>query len=335
MPHETSACRTVRIAAVDLGTVSSRLLCATVSEGRITSSTKRTVITDLGEGVDATGLFSGAAVSRVLAACEGFAADIAAFAPDAVCTTLTSAARDVSNGETLLDGLRGLGLRPQVIPGEVEARLTFYGVAHDFPGQRIVVADSGGGSTELAIGAWNPELAGDTLALDRVRSLDIGCRRVTERFLAGDPPAVDELACASAWIRSQFAAYWDALEQRPDRLVAVGGTVTSLVAMVHKLERYDSHFVHLRDLTLDEVRGCIGRMASLSVSGIAALPGIQPKRAPVILAGALIIRELMETGGYDRLTVSENSLLAGMAATVYEALHDRVTAIGWIPELSR
>ena len=335
MSHESDARRTVRIAAVDLGTVSSRLLCATVSDGRIVSSTKRTVITDLGEGVDATGLFSQGAVARVLSACEDFSADIAAFAPDAVCTTLTSAARDVSNGETLLDGLRGLGLSPQVIPGEVEARLTFYGVAHDFPGQRIVVADSGGGSTELAVGAWNPEFAGNALALDRVRSLDIGCRRVTERFLAGDPPAADERSRATAWVRSQFAAYWDALPQRPDRLVAVGGTVTSLVAMVHKLERYDSHFVHLRDLSLDEVRGCIEHMASLPISDIAAQPGIQPKRAPVILAGALVIRELMETGGYDRLTVSENSLLAGMAATIYETLNGEGTAIGWTPELSR
>lgn len=335
MPNESATDRAVRIAAVDLGTVSSRLLCATVREGRIVSSSKRTVITDLGEGVDATGLFSEAAVARVLAACQDFADEISAFAPDAVCTTLTSAARDVSNGEALLSGLRELGLHPQVIPGEVEARLTFYGVAHDFPGQRIVVADSGGGSTELAVGAWEPERAGDSLSLDCARSLNIGCRRVTERFLAGNPPAADEFERAASWARQQFDAYWGALSQRPDRLVAVGGTVTSLVAMVHKLERYDSHFVHLRDLTMTEVRGCIDHMAMLPVADIAALPGIQPKRAPVILAGALIIRELMESGGYDRLTVSENSLLAGMAATIYETVCGGAPAIGWTPELSR
>ena len=335
MSNESASGRTARIAAVDLGTVSSRLLCATVREGRIVSSTKRTVITDLGEGVDATGLFAEAAVDRVLAACRDFAGEIDAFAPDAVCTTLTSAARDVSNGESLLNGLRELGLHPQVIPGEVEARLTFYGVAHDFPGQRIAVADSGGGSTELAVGAWKPDLASDPLALDHVRSLDIGCRRVTERFLAGDPPAADELARAAAWTRKQLDAYWAALPQHPDRLVAVGGTVTSLVAMVHKLEQYDSHFVHLRDLTLSEVQGCIDRMAALPSAEIARLPGIQPKRAPVILAGALIIRELMASGGYDRLTVSENSLLAGMAATVYEVICDEAPAIGWKPDLSR
>lgn len=332
MSNESAADRTVRIAAIDLGTVSSRLLCATVREGRILSSNKRTIITDLGEGVDATGLFSEAAVARVFAACRDFAREVEAFAPDAVCTTLTSAARDVSNGEALLSGLQELGLHPQVIPGEVEARLTFYGVAHDFPGQRIVVADSGGGSTELAAGAWQP---GEALSLDCARSLNIGCRRVTERFLAGDPPSTDELAAAAAWVRPQFAAYWESLAQRPERLVAVGGTVTSLVAVGLQMERYDSHLVHLHDLTLEEVCDCIARMSALPVAGIAELPGIQPKRAPVILAGALIIRELMESGGYDRLTVSENSLLAGMAATIYETLRGRTPAIDWTPELSR
>ena len=321
----------VRIAAVDLGTVSSRLLCAEVRDGRIVSSNKQTVITDLGEGVDATGLFAPAAVERVLTACGGFVREIAGFKPDAVCTTLTSAARDVSNGDVLLHGLEELGLRPQVIPGEVEARLTFYGVAHDFPGQRIVVADSGGGSTELATGAWQP---GAALALDCAESLNIGCRRVTERFLAGDPPSAAELSAAASWVRQQFATYWDSLAERPDRLVAVGGTVTSLVAMVLRMERYDSHLVHLHDLTLDEVRGCIAQMSALPVARIAELPGIQPKRAPVILAGALIIRELMEAGGYDCLTVSENSLLAGMAATVYETLNGQIPAICWTPQLS-
>lgn len=330
-PAATSA-RDVRVAAIDLGTVSSRLLCAVVREGKIVESSKQTVITDLGEGVDATGRLAPSAVRRVLDACEGFAHDIAAFGPDCVCTTLTSAARDVCNGEVLLRGLEDLGLKPQVIPGEVEARLTFYGVAHDFPSQRIVVADSGGGSTELAVGAWTP---GKPLVLDHVRSLDIGCRRVTERFLAGNPPAPSECSRAAAWVREQFDTYWQVLPQHPDRLVAVGGTVTSLVAMVHKLERYDSHFVHLRDLSLAEVRGCIDAMSRLTVDQIAELPGIQAKRAPVIFAGALIIRELMESGGYGSLTVSENSLLAGMAATVYEAVCGDVPAIGWTPELSR
>lgn len=321
---------TVKIAAIDLGTVSSRLLCAEMSNGQITASTKRTVITDLGERVDATGVFAPAAIDRVTQACTEFVREAREFGAQHVCCTLTSAARDVSNGNDLLDRLRDLGLVPQVIPGEVEARLTFYGVAHDFANERIAVADSGGGSTELVVG----RASDGGLELDCAESLNIGCRRVTERFFSSVPPSADELDKAAAWARAQFEPYWAGLANRPERLVAVGGTVTTLVAMVHELAVYDSHFVHLRDLTIEQVEDGIDRMRSLTVEQIAQLPGIQAKRAPVILAGAIVVRELMRAGGYGRLTVSENSLLAGAAATIYEAAMSGRTDIGWIPELS-
>lgn len=321
---------TVKIAAIDLGTVSSRLLCAEMSNGQITASTKRTVITDLGERVDATGVFAPAAIDRVTQACTEFVREAREFGAHHVCCTLTSAARDVSNGNDLLDRLRDLGLVPQVIPGEVEARLTFYGVAHDFANERIAVADSGGGSTELVVG----RASDGGLELDCAESLNIGCRRVTERFFSSVPPSADELDKAAAWARAQFEPYWAGLANRPERLVAVGGTVTTLVAMVHELAVYDSHFVHLRDLTIEQVEDGIDRMRSLTVEQIAQLPGIQAKRAPVILAGAIVVRELMRAGGYGRLTVSENSLLAGAAATIYEAAVSGRTVIGWIPGLS-
>lgn len=321
---------TVKIAAIDLGTVSSRLLCAEMSNGQITASTKRTVITDLGERVDATGVFAPAAIDRVTQACTEFVRKAREFGAQHVCCTLTSAARDVSNGNDLLDRLRDLGLVPQVIPGEVEARLTFYGVARDFANERIAVADSGGGSTELVLG----RASDGGLEFDCAESLNIGCRRVTERFFSSVPPSADELAEAAAWARAQFEPYWAGLANRPERLVAVGGTVTTLVAMVHELAVYDSHFVHLRDLTIGQVEDGIDRMRSLTVEQIAQLPGIQAKRAPVILAGAIVVRELMRAGGYGRLTVSENSLLAGAAATIYEAAVSGRTVIGWIPELS-
>lgn len=324
----------IKIAAIDLGTVSSRLLCAEVDDGVVISSTKYTEITDLGEGVDATGKFALTAVERVVAACAEFVREARAFGATHVCTTLTSAARDVSNGEDLLCRLRGLGLIPQVIPGEVEARLTFYGVAHDFPGERIAVADSGGGSTELVVGSYTP---GEPLMLEGAISFNIGCRRVTERFFAALPPAQNEIAQAKAWMRPAFVDFWDDpnLGSRPERLVAVGGTVTSLVAMVHKLAVYDSHFVHLHELTQEQLADCTASLSLRTVEEIAALPGIQAKRAPVILAGALIIQELMQTGDYAALTVSENSLLAGAAATIYEAITSSSTVIGWMPKLSR
>lgn len=320
----------MKIAAIDLGTVSSRLLCAEMSNGQITASIKRTVITDLGERVDATGVFAPAAIDRVTQACTEFVREAREFGAHHVCCTLTSAARDVSNGNELLDRLRDLGLVPQVIPGEVEARLTFYGVARDFANERIAVADSGGGSTELVVG----RASDGGLELDCAESLNIGCRRVTERFFSSVPPSADELDKAAAWARAQFEPYWAGLANRPERLVAVGGTVTTLVAMVHELAVYDSHFVHLRDLTIEQVEDGIDRMRSLTVEQIAQLPGIQAKRAPVILAGAIVVRELMRAGGYGRLTVSENSLLAGAAATIYEVAMSGRTVIGWIPELS-
>ena len=330
MPHKAAPC-VYRVATVDLGTVSSRLLLAVVQDGAIIDSTKRTIITNLGEGVDATGELSDAAVRRVLDACEEFMRDIAAFRPDRVCTTLTSAARDATNGERLLRELEALGLAPQVIPGDVEAKLTFYGVAHDFPGRRIAVADSGGGSTELAVGEYG---AAGSLSTDHVVSVNIGCRRVTDRFLAGDPPAAEEVEAAAAWVRPQFQAYWEGIDEKPATLLAVGGTVTTLSAIQQELPVYDSSKVHLHELSLADVEACIERMRTLPAAQIAELPSVQADRAPVLLGGAIVIRELMATGGYDRLTVSENSLMAGMAATISEVLDGGATAIGWTPKLS-
>ena len=328
-------CKRYKVAAIDLGTVSSRLVLVQVEAGAIVESSKHTEITDLGEGVDATGRFCEAAVERVLAACRMFVDEARAFGAACICTTCTSAARDASNAALLLDGLRDLGLESQVIPGEVEARLTFFGVAHDFAGERIIVADSGGGSTELATGVYAPERG--VFALEGTRSLDIGCRRVTERFFSALPPTDSELAAAGVWAGEQFGAYFEGLPvdfERAERLVAVGGTVTTLVALVHELEPYDSNFVHLRELSMEQISAAIERMSALDVAGIAALPGVQPKRAGVILAGAVVIRELMRAGGYKTLTVSENSLLAGMAATINETLDGAAPTIGWTPILS-
>lgn len=323
---------TRRVAAIDLGTVSSRLSLAELEGARIASAHKHTIITDLGAGVDATGRFRDDAVARVVEACRGFVDEARTFGACCTCTTLTSAARDAANSEDLLTPLRALGLEPQVIPGETEARLTFYGVAHDFAGERIVVADSGGGSTELAVGCY--DAAARTVALDQVASLNIGCRRVTDRFLPADPPAQEDEAAAATWAAAQFQPYWDACASRPDRLVAVGGTATTLVAMVHELAVYDSSFVHLRELTLEEVDGCVARLRGMAAADIAQLPGIQAKRAPVIRAGAIVLAELMRTGGYRSLTVSENSLLAGAAYTMGEALEGQEPAIGWTPALA-
>ncbi|WP_245526955.1 hypothetical protein [Coriobacterium glomerans] len=303
-----------------------------MTDEAVVEARRLTVITDLGAGVDATRQFSSDAIERVRNACSRFVCEARTFGARSSCTTLTSAARDAGNADILLEKLADLGLEPQVIPGEVEARLTFYGVARDFDDERIVVVDSGGGSTEFATGAFDASRR--DVRLEHVRSLDIGCRRVTDRFLQGDPPSADQIASARSWARAGFSRYWPTLAERPHKLVAVGGTVTTLVALTHGLKDYDASFVHLRQLALSEVESAIERMRDLPVREIAELAGIQPKRAPVILAGALIIAELMRAGGYDSLTVSENSLLVGLAATIGEELAASPSAIGWTPRLA-
>ena len=328
--HDADGC--VRIAAVDLGTVSSRLALARVRAGRVVELSKHSVVTDMGRGVDATGAFDTGAIERVASACASFAEEARAFGAQATCVTLTSAARDASNAGELLARLEKLGFKPQVIPGEVEARLTFYGVAHDFPEERIAVADPGGGSTEIVVGTYSPETS--SLSLERLQSLNIGCRRLTDRFFTADPPTTEELAAAGCWAAEQFSLYWEKLDVLPARLVSVGGTVTTLVALSHELVPYDADFVHLHALSLEEVERHFEHMKMLPVARIAELKGMQAKRAPMMLAGSIIIRELMRTGGYEALTVSESSLLAGVVATVDEVLRGASPTTGWTPELA-
>ncbi len=323
----------VRIAAIDLGTVSSRLSLVCAYGGALSVAQRHSVITDMGQGVDATGRFQAEAIERVVVACRAFVEEARAFEAELTCVTLTSAARDADNAEELLDALRALGLVPQVIPGTVEARLTFYGVAHDFPGERIAVADPGGGSTEIVTGAYDP--ATPQLLLETVESLNVGCRRLSDRYFTASPPRDAELAAASAWVHEQFAAYWRACASLPERLVSVGGSATTLVAMTHELEPYDSSFVHLRRLSIEEVARQLDRMKTLTIEEIAQLKGVQPQRAPMMVAGSLIMRELMRAGGYGEVTVSESSLLAGVAYTVAEACAGLDPVIGWTPVLSR
>ncbi len=299
----------MRVAGVDIGTVTTRLILAELDEGGALNVVARCgSVTDLGEGVDATGAFCSAAIDRVVETCRSFAERIAAFRPAVTLLTLTSAARDASNAHLLLERLEALGFSPEVIPGEVEARLTFLGVAADFAGERIAVMDSGGGSTEFALGSAGA--ASGPCALERTVSLDIGCRRVTERFLGAGGRGE---RAARTWAREQFAGFWGAVPETPSRLVAVGGTVTTLVAVQHELDPYDSAFVHLHALSLAEVDALADRFSGMSVAEIAACKGMEPKRAPVIRAGAIVVGEALRAGGYTSLTVSENGLLVGLA----------------------
>jgi exopolyphosphatase/guanosine-5'-triphosphate,3'-diphosphate pyrophosphatase len=323
-----------RVACIDIGTVTCRLAVAEVEGDRVQRLAKSSTICNLGQDLTATGRICDEARDRVLACVGQYLATIATSGARAACCTLTSAARDASNSGELLSALEGRGLRPMVIPGEVEGSLTFLGVAQDFPGQRILVADNGGGSTELALGT----LSKDGLDLEAVRSENVGCRRITERFLsAGDPPSPDDIAAARAFADGPFAAAAAEeriAQRRPARLVVTGGTVTSLVAIEKRLQPYDPRQVHLANLSRTQVEGLVTKLASMTVAQRRELPGLQPKRASVILGGAVAIAELMAQTGFDELAVSESDLLFGLSLCAAAAMRDDQTSVGWKPLLA-
>ena len=326
-----------RVAVIDIGTVTCRLGVADVAAGKVERCAKTSTICSLGEGVAETGRLSEAACDRVLACVDRSLAQARAAGAPVGCCTLTSAARDASNADVLLDGLRRRGVVPQVIPGEVEGSITFLGVAQDFRGRRIMVADNGGGSTEVAVGSLGAVEGEATVSLEAVRSLDVGCRRVTDLFLSReDPPGKAALDEARAFCREAFAqGLPDAarVPARPDLLVCVGGTVTTLVAISAGLDPYDPAFVHLHELPLAVVDALAARMAAMPLAERRELKGLQAKRANVIVAGAVCVGELMRACGVDRLTVSESDLLFGLALVTDAATSGAPSPIGWRPEL--
>ena len=322
-----------RVAVIDIGTVTCRLGVASVAAGHVESCSKTSTICNLGEGVAETGALSAAACERVVSCVRSYLEAAREAGVEVACCTLTSAARDASNSEDLLGALRGLGVDPQVIPGEVEGSLTFLGVAQDFAGQRIVVADNGGGSTEVAVGT----LDANGVDFEAVRSLNVGCRRVTDLFLSSEEPlAADDLERARAFCRERFAGELPGgapAAAQAGRLVCVGGTVTTLVAIAAALDPYDPSFVHLHDLELSEVDELTGRLAGMPLEQRRGVVGLQPKRAGVIVAGSVCVGELMRACGVERLTVSESDLLFGLSLAADAAACGEPSPVAWAPRL--
>lgn len=323
-----------RVAVIDVGTVTARLAISSVEAERVTSMTRRSTIVNLGEGVDHSGILLESACNRLLSCIDDYLAEVRGDSVDALCCTLTSAARDAKNSAQLLDELAARGLKAQVIPGEVEGRLTFLGVAQDFPTSRLLVADNGGGSTEFAVGSLE---AGRTLSLDFVRSIDVGCRRVTEKFLSRtDPPSREDLVAAHEFAAKAFGPVlsWEQTGvAKPERLVVTGGTSTTIVALAKALVPYDSSQVHLSTITREVVEEQERRLAGATVAERAEFAGIQPKRASVILGGVVAVSEIMRAAGFDELTVSESDLLYGLSLTVAAAAEGSPSPVGWAPEL--
>lgn len=299
-------------AAIDIGTVTCRLLIAAVDRfGDIQELRRDYAICNLGVGVDKTGHLDPKAIDRVASTVECFAAkisDMAQGGPISVRACATSASRDADNADDFKARLAEFGVFPEVIPGKEEAALSFAGATSAFPGEMACVADIGGGSTEIIAG-----LAG--IAPARAHSFNVGCRRVTERFFSQDPPTADDLARASAWVAGEFAEYLTKLHEKgllDGRLIAVAGTATSIVSMRENMEVYDSKRVHGATVTIDDVEALIDRIAPMPLAERQRIVGLDPGRAPVILAGLLIMRELMRDADIDCFTASERDILHGI-----------------------
>lgn len=323
-----------RVASIDIGTFTMRLAIADVVDGRVMSLGKQSTIVDLGAGVDASGELALDAMKRTFLCARAYAQMAKEAGAEALCCTLTSAARDARNSDELMAALASLGIKPQVIPGEIEGALTFLGVAQDFPSTPILIADNGGGSTELALGT----LDGQTLDLRWVTSVDVGCRRVTDRFFSdGGPAGAEALGSAHAFARGAFAAALAEMPRDlvPERLIVCGGTALSLVAMAAKLEPYDPRFVHLHEITLDEISGIEAELAARSLEQRRALPGLQDKRAPVMLGGTVAVSELLSTTGFEVAQASESDLLFGLSIVCASTAAGADSPVIWKPVLSR
>lgn len=309
-----------RYGALDIGTVTCRLLVADVEDGRIIDVDKEYAITDLGVGVDATGRLSEAAIERVLACVDRYLEVLARFdTPEHPVRRLiamaTSASRDAANGPEFAARLAERGVTLAVIPGSREAQLTFLGASSDFPGENLLVVDIGGGSTEVVAGRFGE----DPIAS---HSFNIGCRRVMERFFRDDPPTAGQMDAARQWIRETMTPYFEGLATAGfaiDRVVAVAGTATSVVSIREAMEVYDSSRVHKAVVAAGELAAIEERLAAEPLEERRTTVGLDPKRAGVIVAGLVILEEVLALAGADAYTASESDILHGM---IFEAARE-------------
>jgi exopolyphosphatase/guanosine-5'-triphosphate,3'-diphosphate pyrophosphatase len=284
----------VKVAAVDIGTNSMRLLIADGAReiGRWVE------VTGLGRGVDRTGALSPEGIEESLAALARFGATMADEAVERRMAIATSASRDAANREVFFDlASSALGVRPTLISGAEEARLAFVGATSEVTlDPPVVVSDIGGGSTEFVTAKGGV-------------SIDIGSVRLTERVIPSRPAPLSELEAAKALVANLFQE----VEIEVGTLIGVAGTWTSLAAIVQNLPEYSRDRVHGYRMQRDELAGVIYSLAGKSVEETAAIPSLDPKRAPVILAGAMVAMGVMESLDVDEAFVSEHDTLDGVA----------------------
>ncbi|GIL37135.1 Ppx/GppA phosphatase family protein [Phycicoccus sp. DTK01] len=312
---------TRRVAAVDCGTNSIRLLVADVGDdGLLTDVVRRMEVVRLGQGIDRTGVIAPEAMERTLAAAAGYAATCRELGAERVRFVATSASRDARNADEFVAGVRDafgdLDFAPEVVAGEMEARLSFTGATGDLrrlgiPGPYLVV-DLGGGSTELVRGTDDVEAG---------RSVDIGCVRMTERHLAGDPPTREQTDAARRDVRAAL----DAAEEAVDlhglaAVVGLAGSITTVTAHALGLGHYDRDAIHLAEVPLAGHRVSCAALLAMPRAERAALPYMHPGRVDVIGAGALVwdevLARLADRSPGVRVVTSEHDILDGIALSV-------------------
>jgi len=300
----------VRVAIVDIGTNSTRLLVADVSlDGHVSEIVRRSTVTRLGEGVDASGELAAPAMDRVFAVLSDYRRAIDEHRAQANLAVLTSAVRDATNGAQFTARVRAdFGLDARTLAGDEEAALTFLGATseRDESDEPIVVIDIGGGSTEFIIGAGRQ-------ASFHV-STQAGVVRMSERHIDSDPPRPEELQDLEADTHSVFLAALPAAERaRVTAGIAVAGTATSAAAIELELEPYDPARVHGHQLLLASVELLLARLADMTDAERRQIAGLQPDRAPTIVAGMILLAESMRAFGLDGVEVSEHDILRGGA----------------------
>jgi exopolyphosphatase/guanosine-5'-triphosphate,3'-diphosphate pyrophosphatase len=305
---------TRRVAAIDCGTNSIRLLIADVDAERaeLTDVAREMKIVRLGEGVDRTGRLSDAALSRTIGALHEYADLIARQSPAAVRMVATSATRDAENAHEFVDRVKKvLGVAPEVLTGDEEAFLSFSGATRELARDGdcpppYLVTDIGGGSTEFVLGG--PE------GVHGARSVDIGCVRMTERHLHTDPPTAAEVAAATADIDTALQVVADSVPVEAARtLVGLAGSVTTVAGIALGLAYYDAARIHHSRIPASQVHAVTTTLLGQTRVQRAAIPIMHPGRVDVIGAGALVLDRVIAQLGFGEVLVSEHDILDGIA----------------------
>jgi exopolyphosphatase / guanosine-5'-triphosphate,3'-diphosphate pyrophosphatase len=304
-----------RVAVVDIGSNSTRLLIADVADGTVEEIERQSRVTRLGRGVDLSGQLSAEAIEAACTAIADYMEICRDAEAEAVESIATSAVRDASNGSAFVAELRErFALSARVLDGEEEARLTYLGATcENSPTQPTLVVDIGGGSTELIVGT------GEEIAFHA--SLQAGVVRHSERHITTDPASALELEALAGDVRALIE---DAISDHPGATartgIAVAGTPTSLASIEIGLEPYDPKQVHGHTLTLTSIQRLLSQLASAPLAKRTEIKGLHPDRAPNIVAGVVILIETMRAFGLDRIEVSEHDILYGSAISAVSAL---------------